>query len=117
MSAIRDWIVALVPDKSETEPAAPKLDPMVMLPGLPALHACAILDTLSCTVTAYLDSQQRWHQFVQNGLQSFLLHLCASMHLAAKVCMEQEDVLYTPVHHGFEVMSTASGSRSLAYHL
>ena len=34
-----------------------------------------LLETLLYMVTAYLDSQQKWHDYAQNGLSSFLVAL------------------------------------------
>lgn len=110
VSAISNWITALEPATAGPVPKGPKLDPMVMLPGLAALHDLAVLDTLTCTIIAYLENQARWHEFRQHGLQSFLRHLCASMHKAVRLFKEQGVAGHIPMHHGFEALSTASGS-------
>ena len=108
--AISRWIVALEPAKAGFAPEGPRSDPIYGLPGFSALHDTAVLDYLTCSITTHLDSHHRWHEFAQHGLQSFLRHLCASMHLAVQLSMELGFEGYMSMHHGFDALSAASES-------
>lgn len=55
-----------------------------------------LLETVLCTVTAYLDSQQKWHNYAENGLSSFLVALNKSMHG------------HWALVHGIDILSIAS---------
>lgn len=69
--------------------AGPRSDTTFMIPGLLRLQHEGMLYTLICTITLYLDSQQKWREFVQHGLQCLLRCLCANMQLAAKAFLDE----------------------------
>lgn len=71
--ALTYWISALV--EAEWEPVGPRLHPIIHIIGVPMLANARLLETLLCLVTAYLDSQPKWHDYAQNGLSSFLVAL------------------------------------------
>ena len=111
VSAISTWIVAMEPAQTGPAPERPKSDPIKDLPGFYVLHDTAVLDNLTRSIIPPLDSQQRWHEFGQHGLHSFLRHLCASMHLAVRRSLdllEKGVDKYSSMHHGFDALSAAS---------
>ena len=93
--ALTHWISALL--EAVWEPVGPRLHPILQIIGLPMLANARLLETLLWTVTSYLDSQQKWHNYAQNGLSSFLVALYESMHG------------HWGLVHGIDILSTASG--------
>ena len=93
--ALTHWISAV--ETTVLEPSGPKLDPIFQIIGLPMLTNARLLETLLCTVTSYLDSQQKWHDYARNGLSSFLDALYKSMHG------------HWALVHGIDILCTASG--------
>ena len=97
--AMSDWISILVTKPSKLEPVGPRLDPIFQIVRLPTLVSAELVETLICSLIPYLDSQQKWHDYAQHGLSSFLYALHGSMWLP--------DEGYAPLY-GIGVMSQAS---------
>ena len=87
-------MVAAGPEWAPTG-AHPADSTFILLPGLLRLHQEGMLHTLICTITPYLDSQQKWHDFAQQRPQGRLHRLLScsatSMKLLAKAFSKGSD--------------------------
>lgn len=114
--AISKWLDTMESSNCEWTPAGPQSadTTFMLLPGFLRLHREGMLHTLICTVTPYLDSQQKWHEFVQvGGLHRLLSCLCASMNSVAAAFLEQfaaeiQEHFIIGMEWYFEVFSQAS---------
>ena len=107
---ITKWIIAVV--DSVWEPPTSKLNTKLLgsdLFRISSNNENFVWGVLVCTVTVYLDSQQRWHEFAQDGLCYLLLQLCASMQRTAKLSvMQYEDQVQMELRWYLVTLGTAS---------
>ena len=84
--AISDWLVVMGGADVAWTPTTPKHDPMLLIPGLlkSNLTMEAMLHSVVCALTVYLDSQSKWHELAQRGLEYLLSPLFAIMWTASK---------------------------------
>lgn len=95
--ALSDWLIIIMVMGPRCNPEGPPSDTTFLFPGVLRLHQEGMLHSLICTITPYLDSQQKWREFAQHGLQRLLRCLCASMYVAVEAFLEQSDS-QIPVH-------------------
>lgn len=114
--AVSNWINIMDAADPEWTPAGPHSaeTTFMLVPGFLRLHREGMLHTLICTVTPYLDSQEKWHAFAQHDmLHRYLGCLCASMQVVVKALLDQsesqiQEHLKVGMEGYFEVLSQAS---------
>ena len=107
-----DWLVVME-DEVEVawELTSPNLNPMVLIPGLYKINLTVegLLQSLTCALTVYLDSQSKWQELAQRGLQCLLTPLCAGMWAASKQPAVQQSQHGTIVQlQYFDTLASAS---------
>ena len=117
--AISDWLVVMeeadivLMEEADIAwiPKSPKRDPMLLIPGLlkSNLTMEAMLHSLVCALTVYLDSQSKWHQLAQRGLEFLLSPLSASMRTASKqpAVQQSQDGAIVQLQY-FDTLASAS---------
>lgn len=108
--AITDWLAVMEEADTAWELTTPRRDPMLLIPGLLKINLTmeGVLHSLVCALTAYLDSQSKWHELAQRGLEYLLAPLCASMWTAAKQPVQQSQANSIMQLQYFETLASAS---------
>lgn len=110
--ALCHWIQALKASGPDCKPAGPDLGRFIyLIPCVTGLGNAQMISSLICTLTVYLDTQEKWKEFgsAQHGLLPFLTHVVESVRSAALApWAEGEQPVMHCVQQHFEFLSAAS---------
>ena len=117
MTAITDWIFAWEAADPDWKPQMP--DPFALALGARMYHLKheSMLRDLILTLMHYLDSQQKWRELAPRALRALLVHLCASMTLAAKLPGDEYQELLLDQSVNWHITSLAVAGRFCSTHL